>query len=127
MASGFGQQLVREQIEFGVWAIDHEDPRHRAVGCNGVWPRTKYAIVHTFVARRDDGGQMPAYSRFIGDYGAGFVSREWYPAASTMSTGTRRRNCFAWFGCRFERGPGIHPSLADSLRAGRLEELDIFS
>jgi hypothetical protein len=80
MASGFGQQLVREQIEFGVWAIDHEDPRHRSSGLHGVWPRTKYAIIHTFVARRDDGGQMPAYSRFIGDYGAGFISREWYPA-----------------------------------------------
>lgn len=79
MASGFGQQLVREQIEFGVWAIDHEDPRYRRSGLHGVWPRTKYAIVHTFLARRDDGSQIPAYSRFIGDYGAGFVSREWYP------------------------------------------------
>jgi len=78
MASGFGQQLVREQIQFGVWAIDREDPRHRRSGLHGVWPRTKYAIVHTFVARRDDGSQIPAYSRFIGDYGAGFVSREWY-------------------------------------------------
>ena len=80
MASGFGQQLVREQIQFGVWAIDHEDPRHRRSGLHGVWPRTKYAIVHTFIARRDDGSQIPAYSRFLGDYGAGFVSREWYPA-----------------------------------------------
>jgi hypothetical protein len=79
MASGFGQQLVREQIEFGVWAIDHEDPRHRRSGLHGVWPRTKYAVVHTFIARRDDGSEIPAYSRFIGDYGAGFVSREWYP------------------------------------------------
>ncbi|HTW65078.1 MAG TPA: hypothetical protein VME17_10705 [Bryobacteraceae bacterium] len=79
MASGFGQHAVREQLEFGVWALDHEDPRHRRSGLHGVWPRTKYAIVHTFVAWRDDGGEMPAYSRFIGDYGAGFVSREWYP------------------------------------------------
>jgi len=79
VASGFGQQLVREQIEFGVWAIDREDPRHHRSELHGVWPRTKYAIVHTFVARRDDGSQIPAYSRFIGDYGAGFVSREWYP------------------------------------------------
>ncbi len=32
VASGFGQQLIREQIEFGVWAIDHEDPRqHRTL------------------------------------------------------------------------------------------------
>lgn len=80
VASGFGQHLVKEQIEFGVWAIDHEDPRHRRSGLQGVWPRTRYAVIHTFIARRDDGGSMPAYSRFIGDYGAGFISREWYPA-----------------------------------------------
>jgi hypothetical protein len=78
-ASGFGEQLVKEQIEFGVWAIDHEDPRHRRSGLQGVWPRTKYAVVHTFIARRDDGTTIPAYNRFIGDYGSGFVSREWYP------------------------------------------------
>jgi len=80
VASGFGQQLVREQIQFGVWAIDHEDPRHRRSGLHGFWPRTRYAIVHTFISRRDDGRYIPAYSRFIGDYGAGFISRQWYPS-----------------------------------------------
>lgn len=79
MASGFGQHLVKEQIEFGIWAVDHEDPRHRRSHLHGFWPRTKWAVVHTFVAQRDGGGEMPAYSRFIGDYGAGFISREWYP------------------------------------------------
>jgi hypothetical protein len=80
VASGFGQHLIKEQIEFGVWAIDGEDPRHRRSGLHGFWPRTRYAVIHTFVARRDDGGQMPAISRFVGDYGAGFISREWYPS-----------------------------------------------
>jgi hypothetical protein len=79
MASHFGQHLIREQLEAGVWAIDHEDPRHRRSGLTGVGPRTRYAIVHTFVTRSDSGTTMPAYSRFVGDYGAGFISREWYP------------------------------------------------
>jgi hypothetical protein len=79
MASQLGQQLVREQLEFGVWAIDHEDPRYRRSGLTGVWPRTRFAVVHTFVARSDSGNAMPAYSRFVGDYGAGFISRQWYP------------------------------------------------
>jgi hypothetical protein len=79
MASQVGQQLVREQLEFGVWAIDHEDPRHPKSGLKGVWPRTRFAVVHTFVTRSDSGNMMPAYSRFVGDYGAAFVSREWYP------------------------------------------------
>jgi hypothetical protein len=78
-ASGFGQQLVGEQIEFGVWAMDHEDPRHQRSGLHGIWPRTRYAVIHTFVSTRDGGGEIPAYSRFAGDYGAGFISREWYP------------------------------------------------
>ena len=47
---------------------------------NTVWRWIVPWIRRTFSAsrwaRRDDGGQMPAYSRFIGDYGAG---REWYP------------------------------------------------
>ena len=79
MASGFGQHWAKEEIEFGVWAVDHEDPRHRRSGLHGVWPRTRWAVIHTLVARRDDGSSIPAYSRFIGDYGAGFISREWFP------------------------------------------------
>jgi len=79
MASALGQQLVREQLEFGVGAIDHEDPRHQLSGLSGVWPRARFAIVHTFVSRSDSGANMPAYSRFIGDYGAAFISRQWYP------------------------------------------------
>ena len=79
VASALGQQLVREQLEFGVGVIDHEDPRHQRSGLNGVWPRARYAVVHTFVSRSDSGTNMPAYSRFIGDYGAGFISRQWYP------------------------------------------------
>lgn len=79
MASQVGQQMVREQIEFGVWAFDHEDPRYRRSGLTGVWPRTRFAVIHTFVTRSDSGNAMPAYSRFVGDYGAGFISRQWYP------------------------------------------------
>jgi len=79
LASGFGQHLIKEQLEFGVWAFDHEDPRRRRSGLHGIWPRTRFAVIHTFVAQRDGGGNMPAYSRLIGDYGAGFISREWYP------------------------------------------------
>jgi hypothetical protein len=80
MTSGFGQHLIKEQVEFCVWAIDHEDPRHYRSGLHGIWPRTRYAVIHTFVVRRDNGKQTLSYSRFIGDYGAGFISREWYPS-----------------------------------------------
>jgi hypothetical protein len=80
MASHFGEHLIKEEIEFGVEAFDHEDPPHGKSGLSGFWPRTRYAVVRTFVRENDHGHLMPAYSRFVGDYGAGFISREWYPA-----------------------------------------------
>ncbi len=37
------------------------------------------AVKYTFVVRNDNGGVMPSYSRFVGAYGAAFLSRLWYP------------------------------------------------
>lgn len=79
VASQMGQQLVRQQLMFGVWALDHEDPRWRRSDLTGFWPRTRFAIVHTFITKNDSGETMIRYSRFVGEYGAGFISREWYP------------------------------------------------
>jgi hypothetical protein len=75
LVSHFGEHLIKEEIEFGVEAFDHEDPRHRKSGLTGIWPRTRYAIMHTLLRENDHGKLMPAYGRFIGDYGAGFMSR----------------------------------------------------
>ena len=79
MASHLGQHLLKEQIVFAVRALDHEDPRPILSGMTGFWPRTRFAVVHTFITRNDNGQSMPAYGRFAGDYAAGFVSRLWFP------------------------------------------------
>jgi hypothetical protein len=91
-ASRFGDLLLRHSLEFGVRAVDHEDPRYFRSGQHGGWRRAKYAVVHTFVARSDTGGSMPAYSLFVTDYGMPFVVREWSPqrfhALSGLQSGT---------------------------------------
>lgn len=79
VASHFGQNLVKQHLAFGVRAIDHEDPRFVLSQRTKLWPRVQFAIVHTFVVRGDNGKMMPAYSRFVSDYGATFISRQWWP------------------------------------------------
>ncbi len=91
-ASRFGDLLLRHSLEFGVRAVDHEDPRYFRSGQHGGWQRAKYAVVHTFMVRSDTGGSMPAYSLFVTDYGMPFVVREWNPqrfhALSGVQSGT---------------------------------------
>jgi hypothetical protein len=88
----FGDLLLRHSLEFGVRALDHEDPRYFRLGQGGGWRRSKYALAHTFLVRSDRGGTMPAYSLFVTDYGMPFVVREWRPdrfhALSGVESGT---------------------------------------
>lgn len=79
LASRFGRSLVRQNLAFGVRALDHEDPRYFVSGHGSVWKRTRYAIGHTFVVRNDNGSWMPAYSRFIADYGMPYIAEQWQP------------------------------------------------
>ncbi len=66
-ASHFGDSLLKHNIEFGVRAIDHEDPRYFRSGRGRPWTRTGYAMFHTFVVHNDRGGWMPAYSLVAAD------------------------------------------------------------
>lgn len=79
VASQFGRSFVRATIASGIRAIDHEDPRYFYSHKTNPWARTKYAIVHTFEVRNDNGSMMPAYSRFIGDVGMPFLAQTWHP------------------------------------------------
>jgi hypothetical protein len=79
VASHFGQHFVKQQILFAVQAIDHESPEHLRSHRHGLANRVKDSIRYTFTSGTDDGKFMPAYSRFIGAYGAAFIARTWYP------------------------------------------------
>jgi hypothetical protein len=86
LASGYGRLVINRSIRFGVAALDHEDPRFTYSNQAGFWRRFRYASVHYVMARTDEGGQMPAFSRFAGAYGAAFIANSWYPE-SRANTG----------------------------------------
>ena len=78
-ASRFGRSFVRQNLAFGIRALDGEDPRYFVSGHGGKWTRTKYAIVHSFAVRNDRGNLMPAYSLLISSYATPFIVNEWRP------------------------------------------------
>lgn len=78
--SHVGQYLIQRSIMFPVQAIDHEDTRYFRSRRTSYKGRIGDAFLHTIWRHSDDGGMMPAYSEFLGDYGAAAVSRLWWPA-----------------------------------------------
>jgi hypothetical protein len=88
---GYGRRLgyklanrgVENGIGFLVAAPLHQDPRYFRSGKTGFWPRSKHAMVSTFVARTDSGGRTVAVWRFAADYGAQFISNTWRPGRQT--------------------------------------------
>jgi hypothetical protein len=79
-ASHLGQHLVQRSIMFPVQAIDHEDARYFRSSRTSVKGRLGDAFLHTVWKHNDSGRMMPAYSEFLGDYGAAAVSRLWWPS-----------------------------------------------
>jgi len=78
-ASHVGQYLIQRSIMFPVQAIDHEDTRYFPSTRSSYKGRIGDAFLHTIWRHSDGGGMMPAYSEFLGDYGAAAVSRQWWP------------------------------------------------
>jgi hypothetical protein len=79
VGSLYGQDVINRTLTFGVAAIDHEDPRFFRSDETGAWKRTIHDIKYTFLSKNTHGGDMPAYSRFIGLYGAAAVANVWEP------------------------------------------------
>jgi len=78
-ASHVGQYIIQRSIMFPVQAIDHEDTRYFRSTRTTYKGRIADAFLHTIWRHNDSGGMMPAYSEFLGDYGAASVSRLWWP------------------------------------------------
>ena len=78
-ASHLGQYAVQRSIMFPVQAIDHEDTRYFRSTRTSYKGRLADAFLHTVWRHDDEGGMMPAYSEFFGDYGAAVVARRWWP------------------------------------------------
>ncbi len=78
-ASHLGQYVIQRSIMFPVQAIDHEDTRFFHSSRTSFKGRLGDALLQTIWRHDDSGGMMPAYSEFLGDYGAAAVSRMWWP------------------------------------------------
>ena len=79
LASHIGRNFVRTTISSGIRGIDHEDPRYFYSRKEKAWDRTRYAVIHSFIVHNDNGSTMPAYSRFISDFGMPFLAQTWHP------------------------------------------------
>jgi hypothetical protein len=79
-ASHLGQYAIQRSIMFPIQAIDHEDTRYFPSKRTTYKGRLADAFLHTIWRHNDSGGMMPAYSEFLGDYGAAAISRLWWPA-----------------------------------------------
>ena len=89
LASRFGRSFMRENIAFGVRALDGEDPRYFVLGRGSRMARTKYAFMGAFMTRRDDGGSMPAYSRFVANLAMPMIAQMWRPEKFSLERGFR--------------------------------------
>jgi hypothetical protein len=85
----FGRSFIRQNIAFGVRALDGEDPRYFALGAGSNWTRSKYAVGHAFLRRNREGGWMPAYSRLIADFATPFIAQQWQPQGLRVGQGFR--------------------------------------
>ena len=92
-ASHVGYYLIQRSIMFPVEAFDHEDTRYYRSTRTSYQGRIGDAFLHTIWRHSDSGHMMPAYSEFLGDYGAAAISRMWWPesyhkASSVLVAGT---------------------------------------
>jgi len=94
-ASGYGRDVISRTIGFGVAAADREDPRFVPSNEKGIWRRTRHAVVGTFVSRTRSGGTMPAFSRFAGEYSAGFIANAWEPPSQDSASHALERGSTA--------------------------------
>jgi hypothetical protein len=83
--NSFAQHVIRGTLEYGISAALHEDNRYFVSGQNGFLRRTKYAVMSTLLARRDNGSRTFSFSRIGSTAGAAFISREWQPPSTTTA------------------------------------------
>lgn len=88
----YAKRLVDKSIEHSVAAAFGEVLGYRRSDKKGFWPRTKHAIVSTFVTPREGGGRGLAYSRLAGTTGSYFVANTWYPEGANAKSDALRRS-----------------------------------
>jgi hypothetical protein len=74
-----GQYVIQKSVGYLISSPLHEDNRYFGSGEHGFWPRTKYAIQSSILARHDNGKLYLSVSQ-LGAVAAGaFAGRFWLP------------------------------------------------
>jgi hypothetical protein len=79
LASTLAGSSIHGVLAFGLDSTLHQDPRYFRSRKTGFWRRTAHAFRGTILTRTDSGGETLSTWRLGGDYGAAFLSNEWYP------------------------------------------------
>jgi len=85
-ASKTGRRLSKRMIMSTVQATLGHDPRRLPTTSETIWGRAGQAFLNTYRSRTDSGGVTFNYSRLLGAYGAGFISRSWHPPGARHSS-----------------------------------------
>jgi len=77
--STLGGSGIHGALAFGLDSVLHEDPRYFRSANRGFWRRSAHAVRGTMMTRTDSGGETISAWRLGSDYGAAFLSNQWYP------------------------------------------------
>jgi hypothetical protein len=78
-ASALGGSAIHGALAFGLDSALHQDPRYFRSLNPGFWRRTAHAFRGTILTHTDSGGETLSTWRLGSDYGAAFLSNQWYP------------------------------------------------
>jgi hypothetical protein len=118
VASLFGRSFIRATIGSGIRALDHEDPRYFYSHKKSNIDRIKYALAHTFEVHNDNGSMMPAYSRFLGDFGMPFLAQTWRPGGVNVPDALRSSGISIGMGMAMTVAQEFWPDVKHALRLG---------
>jgi hypothetical protein len=79
LASALGGSAIHGTLAFGLDAALHQDPRYFRSHGTGFLPRAAHAFRGTILTRTDSGGETLSTWRLGSDFGAAFLSNQWYP------------------------------------------------
>lgn len=79
LASAFGSSAIHGALAFGLDSTLRQDPRYFRSLRAGFWNRAAHAFRGTILTRTDSGGETLSTWRLGSDYGAAFLSSQWYP------------------------------------------------
>ncbi|MFL6351320.1 MAG: hypothetical protein ACJ74Z_05665 [Bryobacteraceae bacterium] len=89
-AARYASRAAMSGSELLVGFLNREDPRPRSSSANGVWNRTRGALLTVVLIKDEDGNGRPALSPLAGAFGAGYVGALSYKTNHTAEDGLRR-------------------------------------